>query len=61
MSAIRQTSVERDQVISWTPSIVAQPLGGIGIFLLIIVGVWVLVDAFMLPGVVRRYKDARLP
>ncbi|MEX3686430.1 TM2 domain-containing protein [Paraburkholderia sp. BR14263] len=31
---------------------------GIGFFLLIVVGIWVLVDAFMLPGIVRRYNVA---
>jgi TM2 domain-containing membrane protein YozV len=31
---------------------------GIGAFLLIGVGIWVLVDAFMLPGVIRRYNVA---
>lgn len=31
---------------------------GIGFFLLLVVGIWVLVDAFMLPGCIRRYNVA---
>ncbi|WP_296658758.1 TM2 domain-containing protein [Paraburkholderia sp.] len=31
---------------------------GVGAFILIGVGIWVLVDAFMLPGVIRRYNVA---
>ena len=30
---------------------------GVGVFLLILVGLWALVDAFLIPGMIQRHKN----